>query len=290
MHVQDRPADPSMTSQSTTLIHAMDVIDCIDLPITTGTTTISAPRPKTIPSGNKRTTSMGGPVSKQVQVCSSVASAHGFRHAQINRLVHHCTERTVTLGELSSVLNQSRPHYYWDRSSVICSAPTDSHPCCPAYCCNVVNTAHGLQHPVDMSFRKTQTVSLNGTFQVLSWATGEESAGAGLGAGAEEGRGGIFVGAMYRTFDKPIQGGACVRACVRACVGGQAGVDMIVLVWFGCFSPWFIPPSSRLDARGVFLQARVRPPLVQRAHRGHGGGRAGLVPAAGAMEHGWWID
>lgn len=105
------------------------------------------------------------------------------------------------------MLNQSRPHYYWDRSNVACAAPNDYQPCCPAYCCNVVSTAHGLQQPIDMSFRKTQTASLNGTFQVLSWATGEESAGAGHGAAVEKGRGGIFVGVMYRTFDKPIQGG-----------------------------------------------------------------------------------
>lgn len=120
----------------------------------------------------------------------------------------------MTLGELSDVLNQSRPHYYWDRSTVACAAPTSSVPCCPAYCCNVESTAHELQHPIDMSFRKTQTASLNGTFQVLSWGTGDESAGDRHGAAAENGRGGIFVGVMYRTFDKPIQGGACgVCAC-----------------------------------------------------------------------------
>lgn len=67
------------------------------------------------------------------------------------------TPNAVTLGELSSVLNQSRPHYYWDRANVACAAPTTAQACCPAYCCNVESTAHELQHPIDMSFRKTQT-------------------------------------------------------------------------------------------------------------------------------------
>lgn len=51
------------------------------------------------------------------------------------------TPNTVTLGQLSAVLNQSRPHYFWDRGSVACAPVDDARPdatCCPAYCCNVI--------------------------------------------------------------------------------------------------------------------------------------------------------
>lgn len=101
--------------------------------------------------------------------------------------------REVTLGQIASVLNQSRPNYFWG-GEVVCSTSTDY--CCPAYCCNVLNTVHELQKPMDMSFRERQTASLNGTFQVISWQDG----------GGKRG-GGFFFGRLFKDFEHPIYGG-----------------------------------------------------------------------------------
>lgn len=59
----------------------------------------------------------------------------------------------------------------------------------------------------------TQQQSLNGTFQVLSWSS-DNSAG---NSHWEGGKGGVFVGVMYRTFEKPIQGGALHMCIMDAC-------------------------------------------------------------------------
>jgi hypothetical protein len=45
------------------------------------------------------------------------------------------SSRAVTLSQISSALNQSRPHYFWGGDLVCYDA---NMACCPAYCCNVM--------------------------------------------------------------------------------------------------------------------------------------------------------
>ncbi|TFJ85003.1 hypothetical protein NSK_003427 [Nannochloropsis salina CCMP1776] len=113
--------------------------------------------------------------------------------------------RPVTLSQISSALNQSRPHYFWGGDLVCYDA---NMACCPAYCCNVMSTVHDLQKPMDMSFRDYQTASLNGTFQVLSWGESPLPEGQGGGQGGRDDKGsGAFVGILFKTFEFPIYGG-----------------------------------------------------------------------------------
>lgn len=55
--------------------------------------------------------------------------------------------------------------------------------------------------------------SMNGTFQVLSWSDG----GGIEGVTGTEGRGGVFVGVLYREFQHAIYGG---KPCVIGWEGG----------------------------------------------------------------------
>jgi hypothetical protein len=95
----------------------------------------------------------------------------------------------ISLGQIQNILQQNQPTYGGD---IVCANEEGS--CCPAYCCNVKNTLHDLeQKPMDQSFRKNETSSLNGTFQVLSKQ--------------ELFTHGTFAATLYKDFPTPIFGG-----------------------------------------------------------------------------------
>lgn len=119
-------------------------------------------------------------------------SIHGS--ARLTHGPHLLHPHPVTLGEIRNVIQQNKPNYYWDKE-VVCAMedgiwcvnallvysrgsidsrwtlsffvgpsyrPPTSTPSsllpfsCPAYCCDIMSTVHGLQKPMNMTFRKEQ--------------------------------------------------------------------------------------------------------------------------------------
>lgn len=49
------------------------------------------------------------------------------------------------------MIEQNKPKY---GGEVVCAMEDGI--CCPAYCCDIMSTVHGLQKPMNMSFRTSQ--------------------------------------------------------------------------------------------------------------------------------------